>query len=358
MVAKIAKFLALARKLIPRTTTLSILKHVCFQDGNMMVTDLENTIIMNIGIKEKFTIPYTLLSKIMAQKPKTVEFDVDGNDIILGYDEKVLKFESLDANEFPVLPKMEEKEIDSWDTSLIKLIHSQRIYVSIDELKKALCGVYVNSNGSLETCATNGHILRVVKIISPRDSDYEMIIPPKTLEILSQAARQDITVYECENHLRFELSSDLNLVSRKITADYPNYKNVIPKDCPDLVEFNHKDFLRIVKSSKPFINKKTNLIEVNVKDGQLTILANNPKEKISWTGHIPVKTITGDGQCRFGFDALYLEKLLGNMDSGKMITWSHNGSESASLFSGDSLDDENKINLLMPIRLDERKDDE
>ena len=352
MVGKIAAFLALARKVIGGKMTIPVLEQICFLDGWMMVTDLENTLVMKSDIEESFTISHKLLAKIMKQKPQDIKVNVEESKVHLNYDEKELTFISFEVADFPDLPDACEQEIDVWDRNWIAKLHGQRVFVSHDEIKPALCGVYVKSNGSLESCATDGHMLRVVKVEQSADKTYEMILPAKSLDILLNGSRKDVRVFESKTHYRFALSHNLDLYVRKLDLKYPDYNNVIPEKCPESIQFGMKDFLQLIKASKPFVNRQSKLIEIAVEDLNLSATVVDVDEGISWQGHIAVHDNIG-GECSFGFQIDYLEKLITAIDTDQ-LTWAHNGSASASLFSGD----EDQINLLMPVRLERNEYEE
>ncbi len=349
MVAQLAQFLALARKIIPRKATLPILTHVCFDDGKVMASDLNNTLVMKTDLSESFTIAYELLNKIMKQKPQSLEFNKEEDRVHLHYDNRSVTFTSLDVEDFPVLQEDEFVKLDTWDQDLIKLFNSQTAYVSRDELKPVLNGVFIKSNGSIDTCATDGHVLRLIKSESKRDNNYTLLLRPETLDMILQGSRGDVEVFEGKENYRFVISKGLELNSRKIDSAYPDYENVIPKKLDDEVTFKYEDFLNLIKASKPFTNKETHLVELTCHDNQLSLSVID--EDVSWKGFIPL--LSDDvSPCRFGFDAAYLEKLLSGV-SGDTLTWSHNGPEKASIFSGDKKT--NEINLLMPVKL---KDEE
>ncbi len=350
MVTKFTLFLALARKIIPRKATLPILTHICFDDGKVMASDLNNTLVMKTDLSQSFTIAFELLNKIMKQKPQSLEFTTEGERVQLQYDNRKVTFTSLDVEDFPELQENVNERLDTWDQDIIKLFNSQSAYVSHDELKPVLNGVFIKSNGSIETCATDGHVLRLIKSESKRENNYNLLLRPDTLDMILQGSRGGVEVFESNENYRFVINNGLELFSRKIDSAYPDYENVIPKKLDDEVTFRYVDFLNLIKASKPFTNKETHLVELTCEDNQLSLSVID--EDVSWKGFIPLLS-DEVSPCRFGFDAAYLEKLLSGV-CGDTITWCHNGPESASLFSGNT----DAINLIMPVRLARRSDNE
>ncbi len=370
----LAQFLALARKIIPRKATftrrngsvdgLPILTHICFDGGKVMASDLNNTLVMKTDLSaeaitkadlsQSFTIAFELLNKIMKQKPRSFTVEANHPKVMICYDNRKVSFTSLDVDEFPVHPDEITERLDSWNQDQIKLFTSQSAFVSSDELKPALTGVFIRSNGSLESCATDGHMLRVVNSESESQNNYELLLHPISLEVILQGSKGIVEVFEGKTHYRFALSRTIDLYVRKLGVEYPDFKRVIPDNLPEKVQIGYGDFMDLIRSSKPFVNKETKLVEVMVGKTLLKAHVNNPDESLSWSGTIPILSNDG-GDCRIGFDVGFLEKLVGSINADT-LTWSHNGPEKASIFSGDTKT--NEINLLMPVRLNRRNESE
>lgn len=153
----------IAEKVINRRTTLPILEHVCVRNGCLSATDLENTIRMSVDDDRSYTMPLNILKIILKAKPKVLEIDVlEDGKVQVKYDSRTVSFQSRDPKEFPNLPEGKYEDAGKWTPAIIKALYSQLPYTSNDELKPALTGVLIDQNGTLSSCATDGHILRQV----------------------------------------------------------------------------------------------------------------------------------------------------------------------------------------------------
>jgi len=168
MLFQLNKFIPIAEKIIPKRTSIPILTNICFTEGKIVATDLDMTIVMKTDHEVCLTIPVNILKIVLKSKPKTLTFEklTDKKAKII-YDSKSITFATENIEEFPVLPKGRFKTVAVWSKDIIKTLHDQLPYCSTDELRMPLTGVYINQNHHIETCATSGHVLKLIKDIDP-----------------------------------------------------------------------------------------------------------------------------------------------------------------------------------------------
>ena len=215
MIQQLIRFLPIAEKVIAKKTTLPILTHVCVRDGYVSATDLENTVRMKIDDSRHYTIPITILKMVLKSKPKLLEIDVlEDEKVQIQYDSRKLTFKSKDAEEFPTTPADKFKSLGSWSIDIIRELYSQLPYTTNDELKPAMTGVYFDQNGTLKSCATSGHFLRVINNVN-LDGKAKLknkatgIIPKKALQILARVVKGQVKTAISKTHLRVMLGDEL-----------------------------------------------------------------------------------------------------------------------------------------------------
>ena len=168
MLFQLNRFIPIAEKIIPRRSSIPILTNICFTDGKIIATDLDMTLMMKTEHNISLIIPLNILKIVLKAKPKTLTFEkLSNSKAKIIYDGKSITFSSEAVDEFPVLTKGRFKTVAVWSKQIIKTLHDQLPYCSTDELRMPLTGVYINQNHHIETCATSGHVLKLIKDIDP-----------------------------------------------------------------------------------------------------------------------------------------------------------------------------------------------
>lgn len=361
MLNNLIRFLPIAEKVINRRTTLPILEHVCVRDGCLSATDLENTICMKVDDDRNYTIPINILKVILKAKPKVLEIDVlEDGKVEIRYDTRTVSFQTRDPKEFPNLPKGKYEDAGKWTLGIIKCLYSQLPYTSSDELKPALTGVLVHQNGTLSSCATDGHILRQIHNVNIDGkakliNNFKAIIPKKALQILSRAVKTDVNVAFSDNHLRIKLNKNMEFFVKLIDDTYPEFEDVIPKQFSGSVALDKKTFTSIVKDAKPFVNSETKQCAFAIQKSLVEVCVTDNEKDVHWFSDLPV--IDRDGEdITIGLNLILLEKILKGIDENDTL-WQYNTPLTASVLTGINGTQPNILNLVMPIRIEEDEDE-
>lgn len=361
MLNNLIRFLPIAEKVINRRTTLPILEHVCLRNGYLIATDLENTICMKVDDDRNYTMPLNILKVVLKAKPKVLEIDVlEDGKVEIRYDTRTVSFQTRDPKEFPNLPEGKYEDAGKWTLGIIKMLYSQLPYTSSDELKPALTGVLVHQNGTLSSCATDGHILRQIMDVNLNGeakliSNFKAIIPKKALQILSRAVKTDVNVAFSDNHLRLKLNKNMEFFVRLIEDRYPEFEDVIPKQFSGSVALNMGSFTALVKDAKPFVNSETKQCEFAIQKSIVEVCVTDNENDVHWNSDLPV--INRDGEdITIGLNLVLLEKILKGIDENDTL-WQYNTPLTASVLTGINGIQPNILNLVMPIRIEEDEDE-
>ena len=358
MLFQLNRFIPIAEKIIPRRSSIPILTNICLTDGKIVATDLDITLVMKTDYNISLTIPVNILKIVLKSKPKNMTFEklTDSKAKII-YDSKSITFASEAVDEFPNFPKGKFKTVAVWSKEVIKVLHDQLPYCSTDETRMPLTGVYINQNHHIESCATSGHVLRLIKDIgldnkSKLSADFTGIIPKRALQILSRFTLKEVKVAVREDQFRFTLDNNLELFVRKIEGEYPKYQNVIPKEHSGSVHFCKEEMQAIIKDAINFTNRRDHLAEFLIGKDEITISAENLETEMKWQGSLTVIDITGKENMNIGINLELLEKVLKGISSKEVICIYANP-HSPLLFSDNGESEKEVINLLMPIRLED-----
>ena len=356
MLQKLIRFLPLAEKVIAKKTTLPILSHVCVRDGFISATDLEHWVQMKIDDTRNYTIPLNVLRTILKAKPKSLEIDLlEDEKVQMTYDNRHLTFKSLDTDEFPSIPVGTFKSLGHWSLDLIRKLQSQVAYASKDELKPAMTGVYVHQNGKMETCATDGHVMRLMEDASlglnlKLKGSFKGVIPIKALMVLSKSVKGSVPVMATDKHMKFNLNG-IDFFVRLIDEKYPDFRSVIPKDFMGSVLLDTVKLSDLVKDAKPFVFGDSKQGNFDIGSKGIALHVNNPEKDFQWDAKLPVSEQSGD-EIKIGLNVYYLEKILKGITE-KEFTWEYSSPISASILKGVNGKTPNVTHLIMPVRLKE-----
>ena len=362
MLDALIKFVPIAEKIVPRRSTIKVLENICIHEGRIMATDLEMTVTMPIEDKRSFLIPLGIVKTILKSRPKSVEVREDGNGRLrIAYDDKAVIFPMQDVADYPKSPPGDFTLVGTWTADAINKLYNQVPFCSNDELRPALCGVFVSQNGVISSCATDGHVLRLIKNIDEAGActmvnKFTGIIPKKVLQLLPRFIDESVSVSESEDSLRFGLSHNVELIVHRIDGTFPNYERVIPAEFRGSIQLDKEKLNRLMTAARDFSDKETRKSVFKVVGKNLVIAVENIEDEMRWESKLPVETMTGK-RLEMGLNLDCLDRILKGIETPK-TSWKYNDSNSASVFIAvNGKEDENLLNLIMPIRIAKEAND-
>jgi len=356
MLDALIRFIPIAEKIIPRRSSIKVLENICIADGKIMATDLEMTVTMPIAEKRSFLIPLGIAKTILKSRPKSVGVREEANGKLrVTYDDKAVIFPMQDPADYPKSPPGDFTLVGTWTADVINKLYSQVPFCSADELRPALCGVFVSQNGVISSCATDGHVLRLIKNIDEASActmvnKFTGIIPKKVLQLLPRFVDESVSVSESEDSLRFSLSHNVELIVHRIDGTFPNYERVIPAEFRGSIQVDKEKLNRLMTSARDFSDKETRKSVFKVVGKNLVIAVENLEDEMRWESKLPIEAISGK-KLEMGLNLDCLERVLKGIETPK-TSWKYNDSDSAALFiEVNGKENDNLINLIMPIRL-------
>ncbi|MFA5928482.1 MAG: DNA polymerase III subunit beta [Candidatus Margulisiibacteriota bacterium] len=280
-------------RIVSARSTLPVLANLLFE-VNGAVLKITSTD-MEIGIEKKVKIstskPGSVLinsktiSSIVNKLPDAdVKLKVlDNQTIEITCAQSHFNIHGLPAEEFPQIPKIENGvEFQINKDNLKDLIKQTIISVSIDESKHILNGVLVEiDSDSLIGVATDGYRLSQKSIKEKHEisEKIRMIIPTKALhELLSITAEgkeEKIKVNYSDSMANFTFE-DFYLSTRLIKGQYPDYKQVIPKEFKTEIMVSKEEFTDALERCQIIASSSANIVKIEVLDDKLLINASTP----------------------------------------------------------------------------------
>ncbi|MCY7274671.1 MAG: DNA polymerase III subunit beta [Phormidesmis sp. CAN_BIN44] len=246
---------------------------------------------LSLGIQTSFaaqvqesgslTLPAKLLGDIVSRLPDgdiTLDSgtDADAGLTTLTCASGRYQMRGMGAEEFPELPVIEDGELATLSAeALIDGLRGSLFAASADETKQVLTGVHLSLQpDGLEFAATDGHRLSVVQTIeedaSPDRSKSEtalnVTIPAKALQELIKMLGQggsSVAVQFDQGQAIFEWT-DQRLTSRLLEGQYPNYRQLIPKQFTHQMTVDRRLFLGALERISVLADQKNNIVKLSL----------------------------------------------------------------------------------------------
>jgi len=241
--------------------------------------------------KGNITINAKKLSDIVRELPEsTVELEIDdSHKIIITCQKSTFKVHGLPKDDFPILPEVKKDKVFKIKGSLLQEMIRKTIFaVSTDETRYVLNGVFFQVEGAkLRMVATDGHRLAFIekKLENKSENKASVIIPTKTLNELTKVIsdlekgkEEDnliVEVIATDNQIKFVIEG-VEIISRLIEGQFPNYEQVIPKESDKKIEASISSLAAATRRVAILTSEKSNSIRYQAKNGKLTISSKTP----------------------------------------------------------------------------------
>jgi DNA polymerase-3 subunit beta len=183
----------------------------------------------------------------------------------------------VEADEFPELPAIDESESVQYSIAAhdFKQAVTQTVVTSSsDATRPVLTGVYWHSvDGALYLAATDGYRLAERRLLETK-SEIAAIVPTSSLQEVLRTLSDNVDEVEVlfdNTQVRFRVG-EAEITSRLIDGNYPDYRQLIPKESETTVALAADDFARIVKIAGLFARES---------GGSITLTADAEKQELS-----------------------------------------------------------------------------
>lgn len=280
-----------------KSTSLPILKNILISVKenflNLSATDLE------IGIKwwtlvkknkeGSITVPYNSFSSFINFLPdKKIDLIEKNNNLLITCEDYKTQINGINAEEFPIIPEIKEKEKVVINSAILSDKLLQIIDIpSLSKVKPEISGVLFSFNKKeLVLVATDSYRLAEGKIFLEKgDYNFSFIIPQRTArEVINifKDINENIEIIFGENQILFKAKMEdfnrsyIELTSKVIEGNYPNYETIIPKECKTQIILNKDEFLNKVKAASVFTSKVNEInLKISPKEGEIIIESSN-----------------------------------------------------------------------------------
>jgi DNA polymerase-3 subunit beta len=278
-------------------STMPILSNVLIEaeDGHISLTTTNLDLGIRCRIKAdvanpgSITLPVRKLATIVRELPVPEVFleTSENNQAKITSGGSLFKIMGIGSEEFPPLPTFENRKVfELSQAEIVNMLKSVSYAQSTDENRYILNGVYFNfADEKLTLVATDGRRLGLTALdleISD-DNAGSLILPAKTVSELERlmGKGEHVKVAFNDRQAAFEIAIDeggdsglvdhLYLVSKIVEGNYPNYRQVIPKETEHRVKIERELMLECVHRAALVTSDKSNSVKLKVSKNLLEI---------------------------------------------------------------------------------------
>lgn len=367
-----SKYLNIVSRIVSSKPGLPILNNVMFETkkGKLMMTatDLEVGINCWIGAEVraegKTTIPARQLSEFVnSVNADKVDGLLDNQVLTVSTPNNYAKFNTMVADDFPSIGiiKAENPLLRISKEDVIDAVGKVAFSAAKDDVKPVLTGVRIEIEDDIMAfVAADGLRLSrfIVRLSTPIKDSIELLIPAKAFEELARILMDfssdevddefvDFYLLEDKNQVLFRFN-DIDLVSRLIDGQFPDYKAIIPSTHQTISTFSKVDFqnsLKVVSIiARSVLGNKT-ILKIDPKKKTVTMSAS--QADVGSNQSVFDAKVEGEA-IEMAFSSRFLSDFLTNA-AGEEIEFECNTPVSPGVFKIKGND--NYLHLIMPMRL-------
>jgi DNA polymerase III subunit beta len=326
-------------------------------DGSatMTATDLEVTVRLELeatGEPARFLVPFALFADTVKAgtgerveiSPAEASVRVDGAEIRL-----------LPAEDFPTLSGDGPAYVGTIEAgSFARGAAAAVASASKDEARPVLTGVLLEfgvAAGDPTTArmvSTDSYRLHVAHVDG--SGDWAGIVPARAVKfvatMLGRKPAGVVSIAGGDSEVRFILPDGLEIRSRIIEGEFPNWRQLVPeRGVGAVVRYELAEFLGALKAAKPYCKDTSPVrLEVTYPPADVELSASSP-DLGSWSGRLERVTVHGPA-VSVAFNPTYLAGVLEAAGDGGALEI-RDGLKPATAWAADGL----TVGLVMPVRL-------
>lgn len=258
----------------------------------------------------ELTLPAKLLESIVARLPQEDivihEMDDDAAVTITSSSGEY-QVRGLSAEDYPSLPTIEDGQAAELSVeALLEGLRGALFATSADESKQVLTGVHLMAEPeTLEFAATDGHRLAVVKTSDEssdgkddQDAKMDVTVPAKALRDLERmlqgyTSSEPIALKFDRTQVIFELGDQI-LTTRLLEGQYPNYRQLIPKQFERQITLDRKLLSDALERIAVLADQKNNIVKLTLDPDQQSVAISVEAQEVGSGREVVAAQITGD----------------------------------------------------------------
>jgi DNA polymerase-3 subunit beta len=284
--------------------TMPILANVLIEanDGEITLT----TTNLDMGVRAKIkadvtktgslTLPVRKLASIIKELP-ALDVEVDAptrqNTAKITSGTASFRMMGIESGDFPPLPQFNGLHRFTLEQAeFARMLKSVGFAMSSDETRYIMNGIFFEfETKGLTLAATDGRRLAVIEKEMEIEADDvgRLILPANTVNLMERllGIGETVDIVFNDRQVAFEVKAsnvstendgilgDIFVVSKVVEGNYPNFRQVIPKDFTLGVKVNRELFARNVARAALVTSDKHNSVKLNIERGKFEIVASS-----------------------------------------------------------------------------------
>ncbi|MEK7147082.1 MAG: DNA polymerase III subunit beta [Patescibacteria group bacterium] len=344
-------------------SSLPILKNVLIKTENnktlILGTNLELAVTHSMAGKifenGSVSVPFKIFTGLVNNLPtERINLEKNNHNLIIKTDNYEAVIQGINSDDFPIIPKINLTQYSLkinnslFKDSLSKVINAAQF----SDLKPEISGILIDYQiESIKLAATDNSRLAEKTIPNNQFSsnltqNIKLIIPLKTAyEILKTVGDNgDLEIFFDNNQILFK-TDDLEIISRLIEGNYPDYQQIIPKEFVNELVIDKNEFLNSLKLANVF-SGKNNDVRLKVSENKKTLEVYSANAGLGENKYlVPIKS--NGTPISISFNLKYLIDGLKSYDSEQIILGLNNNNKPSIIKS-----EKNSLffYILMPIK--------
>jgi len=259
----------------------------------------------------------------------------------------------IPAEDFPTVQTAGERPITRVAQKILRQALDETAFAAAsDEARPILTGVLCRFEGETVTFAAADNYRIAVKTIPILDpvGETSVVIPARALNELVRILGDtddpvDVVLAQGRNQVLFHLEG-IDLVSRLIDGQFPNYQSVLPKTHTTRAILDREELLRAVRPAALIAHESANIVKLQIaSNGESGITVSANAEIGDHVGEVEA-TVEGDGTS-IAFNAKYLADVLERVTADQFAL-ELQGPLAPGVFK--PIGDDNYVHVVMPVR--------
>jgi DNA polymerase-3 subunit beta len=364
MQENLARGLSVVSRAVSARSTLPVLANVLLktEDAGLKLTATNLEIGITYWVPGKIesdgatTVPAKLLTDYVnaLQGGERIDLELLGGETLhlrSGRFESHIK--GIAADEFPAIQTAGDRPTTRIAQNVLRTALEETAFAAAsDEARPILTGVLARFEGETVTLAAADNYRIAVKTIPILDAvpETSVVIPARALNELARVLSDveqpiDIVLAQARNQILFHLDG-IDLVSRLIDGQFPNYQQVLPQSHTTRAVLDREELLRAVRPAALIAHESANIVKLQIEsNGESGVTVSANAEVGDHVGQVEA-AVEGDGTT-IAFNARYLADVLTNVEADQFAL-ELNGPLSPGVFK--PVGDDRYVHVVMPVR--------
>ena len=278
-------------------STMPILSNVLIEAEEEYISLTTTNLDLGIRCRIKADVSDTGSITLPVRKLATIVKELPVNEVFLETNKSnqakitsggsLFKIMGIGSEEFPPLPTFENRKVfELSQDEIVNMLKSVSYAQSTDENRYILNGGYFNfADEKLTLVSTDGRRLGLtgLELEVSEENAGSLILPAKTVAELERlmGKGEKVNIAFNDRQAAFEIGLDeagdsglvdhLYLVSKIVEGNYPNYRQVIPKETEHRVKIERELMLECVHRAALVTSDKSNSVKIKISKNLLEI---------------------------------------------------------------------------------------